>query len=70
MNTAWFRSRFVVSIVLLHNFYFVIARRNDEAIFFLQYQSREKQIKGGSRAKKIELINKMNAGWRDLYDDL
>ena len=32
--------------------------------------SREKQIKGGSRAKKIELINKMNAGWRDLYDDL
>ena len=24
--------------------------------------SREKQIKGGSRAKKIELINGMNAG--------
>ncbi|WP_295101191.1 hypothetical protein [uncultured Candidatus Kuenenia sp.] len=32
--------------------------------------SREKQIKGGSRAKKIELINGMNAGWKDLYDGL
>ena len=29
---------------------------------------REKQIKGGSRAKKIELINGMNAGWKGLYD--
>ncbi|QII12789.1 hypothetical protein KsCSTR_34100 [Candidatus Kuenenia stuttgartiensis] len=32
--------------------------------------SREKQIKGGSRAKKIALINGMNAGWKDLYDGL
>ncbi len=32
--------------------------------------SREKQIKGGSRAKKIELINGMNAGGKDLYDGL
>ncbi|MCF6153505.1 GIY-YIG nuclease family protein [Candidatus Kuenenia stuttgartiensis] len=32
--------------------------------------SQEKQIKGGSRAKKIELINGMNAGWKDLYDGL
>ncbi|MCF6153200.1 hypothetical protein [Candidatus Kuenenia stuttgartiensis] len=32
--------------------------------------SREKQIKGGSRAKKIELINGMNAGWKDLYKGL
>ena len=31
---------------------------------------REKQIKAGSRRKKIELINSVNAGWRDLYDDL
>lgn len=29
--------------------------------------SREKQIKGGSRQKKIELINNMNKEWRDLY---
>lgn len=31
---------------------------------------REKQIKGGSRAKKIELVNKLNSEWRDLYDEL
>jgi len=27
---------------------------------------REKQIKAGSRAKKIQLINSMNPGWEDL----
>jgi putative endonuclease len=32
--------------------------------------SREKQIKGGSRAKKIELINIMNPDWTDLADGL
>jgi len=32
--------------------------------------SREKQIKGGSRAKKIALVDSMNAEWRDLYDEL
>ena len=31
---------------------------------------REKQIKGGSRAKKIGLVNNMNPGWEDLYDNL
>jgi len=31
---------------------------------------REKQIKGGSRQKKIELINSLNKEWRDLYGDL
>jgi len=31
---------------------------------------REKQIKGGSRAKKIALVDRMNPEWRDLYDDL
>ena len=29
--------------------------------------SREKQIKGGSRNKKIELIEKDNKNWNDLY---
>lgn len=32
--------------------------------------AREKQIKGGSRQKKIDLVNAMNAEWRDLYNDL
>ena len=31
---------------------------------------REKQIKGGSRRKKIELINSTNPEWRDLTGDL
>jgi len=28
---------------------------------------REKQIKAGSRKKKIDLINNINPEWRDLY---
>jgi len=32
--------------------------------------SREKQIKAGSRKKKIELINSFNKEWRDLYSEL
>ena len=32
--------------------------------------SREKQIKGGSRAKKIALINSINPEWDDLYEYL
>lgn len=31
---------------------------------------REKQIKGGSRINKIQLINSVNKEWRDLYDEL
>ena len=32
--------------------------------------SREKQIKGGSRQKKLDLINGFNAEWKDLFDEL
>ncbi len=32
--------------------------------------SREKQIKDGSRQKKIDLINNFNNKWRDQYDEL
>lgn len=31
---------------------------------------REKQIKGGSRAKKISRIETANPGWRDLFFEL
>ena len=31
---------------------------------------REKQIKSGSREKKIELIESMDLKWIDLYDNL
>jgi len=30
--------------------------------------SREKQIKAGSRQKKIQLITSINREWRDLYE--
>ena len=32
--------------------------------------AREKQIKAGSRKKKIQLIESMNPEWRDLYPDI
>jgi putative endonuclease len=32
--------------------------------------AREKQLKAGSRSKKIQLIEKMNPEWRDLYEGL
>ena len=31
---------------------------------------REKQIKAGSRKKKIELISSFNKNWEDLYDSI
>ena len=31
---------------------------------------REKQIKAGSRADKLALIEGMNPDWRDLFDDI
>jgi putative endonuclease len=31
--------------------------------------AREKQIKGGSRQKKIDLINSKNHEWKDLYEE-
>ena len=53
------------------------ARYNtDKLVYFEEHHSiitareREKQIKAGSRKKKIELIELMNPEWRDLYEDL
>lgn len=42
-------------------------------VYFEQFQmigdaiAREKQLKAGSRKKKIELIESMNPEWKDLY---
>jgi len=30
---------------------------------------REKQIKAGSRKKKIDLVNSMNPEWKDLFEE-
>ena len=32
--------------------------------------AREKQIKGGSRQKKIDLINRSNPEWKDLFEEI
>ena len=32
--------------------------------------SREKQIKSGSRRKKIDLVNNFNPQWKDLYNEI
>lgn len=44
--------------------YFEFFQNIEEAI------AREKQIKGGSRAKKEALINDFNPQWKDLYDEI
>ncbi len=44
--------------------YFEGYKRIEEAI------AREKQIKGSSRKKKLELINKFNPLWNDLYEKI
>ena len=44
--------------------YYEVADNPEAAIL------REKQIKAGSRAKKIDLINSMNPQWQDLHETL
>ena len=58
--TPGFASRYACNRLVFYESY----ERMDEAI------AREKQIKGGSRAKKIALIETINPDWRDLYDSL
>lgn len=48
----------------------------DKLGFFEIYENikqaieREKQIKAGSRKKKIDLIEKQNPNWKDLYSSI
>jgi putative endonuclease len=44
--------------------YFETCDEKDGAVW------REKQIKNGSRQKKLDLIDGMNSKWCDLYDSL
>tara|TARA_R110002051_G_scaffold323953_1_gene419291 strand:+ start:125 stop:418 length:294 start_codon:yes stop_codon:yes gene_type:complete len=53
------------------------ARYNlDKLVYFEKHQSikvaivREKQLKAGSRVRKIKLIESINPEWRDLYDNV
>ncbi len=55
-----FSSRYnVTKLVYFANFHTIV-----EAI------AEEKRIKGGSRAKKILLIQSINPEWRDLWEDI
>jgi len=58
--TPGFTSRYGCKLLVFYEHY----DRMDDAI------AREKQIKGGSRAKKIALIEAMNPEWSDLYESL
>lgn len=31
-------------------------------------RAREKQLKAGSRKKKVDLVNRYNPGWKDLFE--
>lgn len=57
---AGFTMRYGCKMLVWYEHY----ERMDEAIL------REKQIKAGSRGKKLALIEAMNPNWRDLYEDL
>ena len=47
----------------------------NKLVYYEEYASmeeaiaREKQIKGGSRKKKLDLIKNKNPMWKDLYDE-
>lgn len=47
-----------------HLVYYEVFRNMESAI------EREKQIKADSRKKKLLLIERMNPGWKDLYEDI
>ena len=48
----------------------------DKLVYWESFQEigdaigREKQIKGGSRTKKLELINSLNPNWEDMYESI
>ena len=58
--TPGFAARYNVTDLV----YYEVAETAEVAI------AREKQVKAGSRRRKIELINSMNPTWRDLSAEL
>ncbi|MGN6602440.1 MAG: GIY-YIG nuclease family protein [Ginsengibacter sp.] len=53
------------------------ARYNCDKIVWYEFHDtimgaieREKQLKGGSRKKKLELVNSVNPDWKDLWDEI
>jgi putative endonuclease len=58
--TNSFTSKYKSGKLVWYKFFYSIEEAIDE----------EKRIKGGSRQKKINLINNMNLQWRDLTSDI
>ena len=60
----------------VHEDSFTAKYRVDKLGYYEEYATindaiaREKQIKAGSRAKKLKLIEGINPDWEDLYDRL
>ena len=68
-NPKSFTARYNIGHLVCYEQFFDIG----EAITFSDLASsvaREKQVKAGSRQKKLDLINGFNSEWRDLYEDL
>lgn len=59
-----FNSGFTKKYNLTKLVYYEIFSDIDNAIL------REKKLKGGSRQSKIDLINKFNPEWQDLYEKI
>jgi putative endonuclease len=55
-----FTFRYACTLLVWYEYY----DRMEDAI------AREKQIKAGSRTRKLELVETMNPQWRDLYEEL
>ena len=62
------KSKFVKGFTNKYNINKLVYYEASESI--LSAMQREKQIKGGSRKKKLSLITAMNAEFRDLYEEL
>jgi len=58
-RTPGFTARYNCTMLVYYEFY-------EDMISAI---TREKQIKAGSRSKKLALIESMNPSWRDLYLD-
>jgi putative endonuclease len=74
--TAYLKNRIWGHKNKVHKGSFTSRYNLNKLVYFETYShieeaiAREKQIKAGSRQKKIELINRINPEWKDLSDEL
>jgi putative endonuclease len=74
--TSNLSERILAHIEKRHQVSFSARYNLNKLVYYEQFQmigdaiGREKQLKAGSRAKKIALINALNPEWKDLYEDI